>query len=264
MGYEDISHKIDGKVIHIESLRYRGHWLDSHHSGWVGLTKCPESEIYFREWARFKVKKIGKYVILESLRNPNHFMDAHHSKWVGMTSSEYPNDKDWALWEFKGKNGSLDECCLKSKKYGDYFDNYHSGWGALAGFGDDWSRVRVHAPIPVCEYKTVYSTTNQLSTPAQKKIKFTEGVTHSQTTTFEVSTSLSLELSAAFEGIGQTMGTSFKETLTRSVTNTEVHTREVDYEITIAPNTSVDFQQMQAAYGPFVVKTQDVRLVNKR
>lgn len=44
-----------GKVICIESLAYRGRWLDAHHSKWAILTECEEGEVHNKDWAQFVV-----------------------------------------------------------------------------------------------------------------------------------------------------------------------------------------------------------------
>jgi hypothetical protein len=68
------------EVIYIETLCYRGPWLDAHHSKIAPFTPAPKSDASEYLWAKWIVRcGPGESIALESVRYPNHYLDAHGS-----------------------------------------------------------------------------------------------------------------------------------------------------------------------------------------
>ena len=44
-----------GRTIHIESLYYRGSWLDAHHTLWAYFSGAAQKDVYQFIWSKFKV-----------------------------------------------------------------------------------------------------------------------------------------------------------------------------------------------------------------
>ena len=67
-----------GKVV-LESMKYRRHYLDAHHSHWCKVTysSYPQGQ----NWARFKIEERNGRFFFRSDRYPDYRLDAHES-WL--------------------------------------------------------------------------------------------------------------------------------------------------------------------------------------
>ena len=82
-----------------------------------------------------------------------------------------------------------------------------------------------------------------------KTLKITKGVTSSKTQKIEHS--LTVEISAAFKGIGAS--SSFSTTWSRETSQTFRKATEISYQVTLAPGDRVLVKQLVGRYGPFEV-----------
>jgi len=160
MALSDQVSALIGKVICIESLAYRGRWLDAHHSKWAHLTECEEGKVHNKDWAQFVVRECGKRkVCIESMRYKHHYVDAYsntfstggYNQGVAIThSSNIPFDKPWAQWTIECVNG-MDNFRLRSEKnklYMGVSSSLHVLHVACYNNGhiDQWRNFRIFAP----------------------------------------------------------------------------------------------------------------------
>jgi len=252
----DVNSKLAGKVIHIESLRYRGNWLDAHDSKWGKLTGCAAREVYFKDWTQFAVRDCGGgKVCMESMRYKHHYVDAHHNGGIGITHSNYPDNQAWAQWTVQCENGNLGKCRFLSARYNNFIDANHSKWAKTAGYGY-WSNFRILAPNPSQSYVSLLETTNESNLNQKKTLKFYVGVVKKTTVTTKISTTLSFEIQYAFLKAGGSMTAEW----TREQSTTFSTSREVTYIINIPAGTTINFKQLTGAYGPFSVKSRKFRI----
>ena len=61
----------NGKVM-LESVRYRGYYLDAHHSSYIQVTRShnPKSD----DWTKWTLTKVGDYYYFESVRNAGYYL----------------------------------------------------------------------------------------------------------------------------------------------------------------------------------------------
>ena len=134
------------QVIYIESMRYRGRWLDSHHSGWLYFTASAERLVKYRIWTKWIVREgPGNTYHLESVRYPRHYLDAHHSGHCKATYTSYPNDKSWARWYIEHLYEDVYQ--FRSDRYrGNRLDAHHSGQARVTYGSGIWSAMRIYQP----------------------------------------------------------------------------------------------------------------------
>ena len=61
----DMGKDLDGRVIHVQSLRYKDRWLKSsyHNAGkWIAVYELAERDTYYTQWSQFTVSKATKYL----------------------------------------------------------------------------------------------------------------------------------------------------------------------------------------------------------
>ena len=235
------------QVIYIESLRYRAHWLDSHHSGWAGFTQAPERDLIGKIWSKWMVRRgSGGAISLESVRYPNHYLDAHHSGWAGVTYSAYPSGADWALWYIEKRSDGAME--LRSKRYSNSrLDAHHSGWAAVTAGSGYWSGMRIYRPSTSETRKLISSFDN---TKGNTKVThtFTEriGISKSTTTSIEITAEVGAEIKSSFTAtLSTTWSYSTSETWSKEVEKT--------VEVDVLPGYVKRIYQMKGTYGPFEV-----------
>jgi len=244
------------RVIHVESLRNRGRWVDAHESKWAKISGCPAKEVYFKSWTSFKVIRCGNDVCLESLRYPNYYWDAHHSHYMSISHSNYPQDKIWFKWSIHCTSWTMEICRFYTPRYNKYLDDHHSGYAAIADYGNEWSRFRILAPTPTYKYITVNQLTNNSPDPATLKVHYTESVTSTTTNTFTVTKTLSAEISAVFQAVTPKISGSITTTMTKTTTKTHSKGEDHTYSLSVPPFAHVAFQQLQGIYGPFRIATK--------
>ena len=82
-------------IVFIESLRYRGYWIDAHHSNYVSIGASLEAEVINKDWAKWKLHYRNKYYFLESMRYPGYFLDVKPTGYIKMLKSSHPWNKDY-------------------------------------------------------------------------------------------------------------------------------------------------------------------------
>jgi hypothetical protein len=235
------------QVIYIESMRYRAHWLDSHHSGWAGFTQAPERDLIGKIWSKWMVRRgSGGAISLESVRYPNHYLDAHHSGWVGVTYSAYPSGADWALWYMeKRSDGNM---VLRSKRYSkSRVDAHHTGWAAHSEGSGIWHALRIYTPS-TDETKALISMYDNTQGNTVVKHTFREkiGISKSESTNIEITNEIGGEIKKSF---------TINLSTTWSHSSTETWEKEIErtIEVEVLPGYVKRIYQMKGNYGPFEV-----------
>lgn len=251
----NVGASLHDRIIHVESLRYRGHWLKSsfHNSGkWIAVYGLAERDTYYTEWSQFKVKHIGEgVVIIESMTYQHHYLDSHHTGWVGMTYSTYPDNQAWAQWKIYCTSTSMDNCRFESMRYGgQYFDSSHTGGLGVSRYGNGWSRFRILAPDAKDYYITILSTENHSSAASKKTLTVEEGVTDTTSTENTITTSVSVEVQKAFVTATASVSHEWKQTETKTFEKRTTFS----YEVPIPAHSKIEVKQLTGEYGPFKIK----------
>jgi hypothetical protein len=117
-----------GSIVRILSLRYNGHYLDSHQSQAALHTPLAVNEgTNVPVWCQWRVHVVeghrGCYW-LESVRYPGQYLDAHHSESVRVTACDVVPG-DWGVWRvhLTGGGGEVE---IESMRYpGSFLDANH-------------------------------------------------------------------------------------------------------------------------------------------
>uniref|UniRef100_A0A069DMS6 Putative cnidarian restricted protein n=1 Tax=Clytia hemisphaerica TaxID=252671 RepID=A0A069DMS6_9CNID len=211
----DMGAKLDGRIIHVESLRYRGHWLKSsfHNGGkWIAVYGLAQRDTYYTQWSQFKA---------------------------------------WAQWKIYCTSQSMDVCRFESMRYrGHYFDSSHTGGLGVARYGNGWSRFRILAPNAEDYYVTILSTENHSSASSKKTLTVEEGVIDSTTTENTITTSVSVEVQKAFVTASASVTHEWKQTESKTFEKRTSFT----YEVPIPARSKIEVKQLTGEYGPFRIK----------
>ena len=238
------------QVIYVETYRYRGRWLDAHHSFSARFTQCPQSEVIDHTWTKWIVREgPGNTLALESVRYPNHFLDAHHSLSCRVTYTSYPYNKDWALWRLEYSGGRY---AFRSVRYSNSrLDAHHSGDARVTAGSGIWSQMRIYQP-DLGERKALIFVYDNSKGTTPVKTSFTETIgisrTHTQSSSFTVSAEIGLEIKSIFSAKASSSSTWVQST---STTWSKETSRTV--EVTVKPGTIKKIYQLQGSYGPYKV-----------
>ncbi|XP_066923860.1 uncharacterized protein [Clytia hemisphaerica] len=250
----DVSSQLDERIVHIESLRYRGYWLRS--SRLLGkpayVSALAERQTYYTQWSQYKVKSIGGGIVtMEAMRFPLHYLKAHTSGWVGTSHTTYPDNKAWAKWKIRCTSKAMENCIFESVRFAGYlFDSHHTRSVRIESYGDSWSRFRILAPDAKDYYVTILSTENHSSAASKKTLTVSEGITDSTSTENGITTSVSMEIKKAFVTKSGSISHSWKQTETKTFEKQTTFS----YEIIIPPQTKIEVRQLTGEYGPFKIK----------
>ena len=235
------------QVIYVESLLYRAHWLDAHHSKVARFTQTPESNVVNVVWPKWKLKKgPDNTILLESVLYPNHFLDAHHSGTCHVTYSAYPYSHDWALWYMeRTEKGNF---AFRSKLYSNSrLDAHHSGEAHITYGSGVWSEMRVYQPDVSEERELIFIYDNTCGT-SPVDTSYTEKIGISQTNTQSTSTTISTEIGAEIEGIF-TAKTSVSATWSQSSSSTWSTEQSRTVSVTVNPGTVKKIYQLVGYYN---------------
>jgi len=260
--WKNMNNALKNRVIHVESLRYRGRWIDAHDSKWGKVTPCPERDVYFKPWTQFEVRDCGSWVCIESLRYRNHYWDNHHYRSLAITYSTYPQNKVWHQWRIECNDDTMQLCRFFNPRYNQYVDAHHSGWARTAGYGY-WSNFRILAPKPSEYFKSIAVTTNESRLKVPKKITLTQGVTMTSSWTHSITVTASVEISAAFKAFSGTASSSISNTWSHTHGKTYQQGKAIHYEIEVPAFSVVKFTQLTGIYGPFRIGSDEVRITCK-
>ena len=243
--------KFVNQVIYIESMRYRGKWLDSHHSGWLYFTDSPQREVIKHIWTKWIVRKgPGNTYHLESVRYPHHYLDAHHSDHCKATYTSYPANKNWARWYIERKYGDVYQ--FRSDRYrGSRLDAHHSGKAKVTHGSGIWSAMRIYQPSIRETRELVFKYDNSHGT-TPVHTKFTEKLGISKSTTTTVSATVTAQIGAEIKGIFSA-STSVSPSWQHSSTLTWQKEITMTIEVTVKPGTVKKIYQLQGTYGPYSV-----------
>ena len=238
------------QVIYVETYRYRGRWLDAHHSFSARFTGSPQSKVVDYTWTKWIVRQgPGNTIALESVRYPNHFLDAHHSRSVRVTYSSYPYIYDWALWYLEYSSGRY---AFRSKRYwNSRLDAHHSGDARVTWGSGIWSQMRIYQPN-VGERKALIFVYDNSKGSTPVKTSFTETIGVSRTDTHSSSYTVSAEMGLEIKSIFSAK-TSFSATWEQSTSITWTKETSRTVKVTVNPGTVKKIYQLQGYYGPFRV-----------
>ena len=242
-----------GQVVYLESLRYRGRWLNAHDSKKCRFTSCPQSDVIDNVWTKWIVRNAENGLIaLESLRYPNNFLDAHHSRTCHVTYSAYPYNQDWALWYLeKNRSGNV---CLRSSRYPDSrLDAHHSGEARVTPGIGQWSKIRLYQPDIAIERTLIFTYDNSKG-KTTVETKYSERVGISRTDATSVSRTVSSEIGMEIKEIfsAKTSSSTKWEQSSSTTWSAEV-SREVS--VSINPGTIKKIYQLQGSYGPYTISS---------
>jgi len=264
--YADVNMNSDliGRTMHVETLSYRGYWLDAHRSSWMRFTGAAEKDVYKYLWTKLKVVKCGSHVCIESIRYPNYYLDAHHSRYVGLTHSYHPANQNWAQWDILCTDNSMAKCKLQSLRYNNEclypYHVFHTSAAIGSGKGS-WCDLRILAPKPSDYYTTILSTENQSGVAQKKTITITEGVTNTDTTETKISATTTKEITAAYEIVSAKQSTTLSAEWKKVSTKTFQQSTQIKYELVIPARSRVDFKQLTGTYGPFRIAAKRFQVV---
>ena len=245
-----------GQVIYVESLRYRGRWLDAHHSKECRFTETPQSDVIDAVWAKWIVRDGPNGTIaLESMRYPNNFLDAHHSRICHVTYSTYPYNSSWALWFLeKTPSGNY---CLRSSRYTDSrLDAHHSGEAHVTAGSGDWSEMRIYQP-DVSESKTLIFIYDNSKGTTPVETSYTEKNGISRTESTSQSTTVSAEMGVEIKSIFSAK-TSLSSTWEQSSSTTWSSEVSRTVKVSVDPGTIKKIYQLQGTYGPYNVASNQL------
>ncbi|NIO19207.1 MAG: hypothetical protein GTN76_00250, partial [Candidatus Aenigmarchaeota archaeon] len=166
---------LDGSVIVVRSIRYKGSYIDAHHEKYVKVTGCPRSQLLDKDWSKFLVHYVRDNIIcLESLRYRDQYLDMHHEQREGhhmikITPCNFiPNDLPWALFSVWGED--LSNVGIRSERWTNrWLDAHHPEFPLgrfLMGTKHDpktrpskpWGQFELMFSQPIVDqYKTVAS-----------------------------------------------------------------------------------------------------------
>ena len=235
------------QVIYVESMRYRAHWLDAHHSGEAHFTEAPQPDVINDVWAKWILKKgPDSTILLESVRYRNKFLDAHHSGTCHVTYSAYPYDDDWALWYLEDNGDGT--VSFRSKRYSkSRLDSHHSGEAHVTEGSGDWSKFRIYQPTVSDEKKLLFSYDNSKgTTPVSTEYTETVGIskTKSSTSSYTVGSEMGFEIESIFSA-----KTSFSATWTASTSETWNSQTSRKVAVEVPPGTIKKIYQLTGNYG---------------
>ena len=235
------------QVIYVESYRYRGRWLDAHHSFSARFTESPQSDVIYYTWTKWIVRQgPGGTLALESVRYPNHFLDAHHSGSCRVTYTSYPYNKDWALWYLEYSSGRYQ---FRSKRYSNSrLDAHHSYDARVTAGSGIWSQMRIYQPDFSARKVLIFVYDNSKgTTPVKTSFTETIGVSqiHTQFPSYTISVEMGLEIQNVFSAWMSISATCTREqsTLSKETSRT--------VEVTVNPCTINKIYQLQASYGRY-------------
>ena len=142
MEFKNVTSKLFGKVVAIESLRYTGRWV-TQNGDWAMQTKKKEEEIVRKDILQcmFTVRKlIDGNVLLESRSKIGHYLTVDESNRVSVSKL---GSGCAAHWKIMGPDDSMEVVMISSISYeGVCFDAHHSFELRVAGSGY-WSKFRI-------------------------------------------------------------------------------------------------------------------------
>ena len=238
------------QVIYVETYRYRGHWLDAHHTGSARFSESPQSDIVHHNWPKWVVRAgPSNTLVLESVRYPNHFLDAHHLGSCRVSYSSFPYDQDWALWYLEYSSGRF---AFRSKRYSDSrLDAHNTGDARVTRGSGIWSEMRVYQP-DLSEQKALIFVYDNSKGTTPVKTTFTETIGVSRTDTTSTSYTISSEMGLEIKSIFSAKG-SYSATWEQSTSTTWTKETSRTVEVTVDPGTIKNIYQLQGSYGPFDV-----------
>ena len=248
----------DGKIVYIETYRWRGRWLDtSYSSGWAYFKSVPEEDVVDHLGVKWKVKNIGGgEIVLESLQFKRHYLDAHHTGWCKVTQSSYPQDKNWARFKIGKKNGRFFFQSVRYPSYHlqAYYSLIYHYWAAITTEWDVSAEFRIYIPPKDSYYQEVFSYDNR-GNKKGIKVEYAEKLGISITNGQEISTTVSVEIGGEIKS-ALSVGVEFSNTWKTFSQST--YSKETTHTVTaeVGPGKLLKVLQLVGKYGHYFVRAK--------
>ena len=246
------------QVIYVETYRYRGRWLDAHHSFSARFTQAPQSKVVDYTWTKWIVRRgPGNTMALESVRYPNHFLDAHHSGSCRVTYTPYPYNKNWALWYLEYSHGRY---AFRSTRYSkSRLDAHHSHDARVTKGRGIWSQMRIYQPN-ISERKALIFVYDNSKGTTPVHTSYTEKIGVSRTDTHSSSYTVGAEIGVEIKSIFSAK-MSFSATWEQSTSTTWSKETSRTVKVTVNPGTIKKIYQLQGSYGPYKIASNHLFFV---
>lgn len=275
---------LDQRIITIESLRYRGSFIDANDSMKAKHTGCPRSQIVDQTWCKFIVHHVeGNIVCFESLRYRDHYLDMNTEKTKAKTGDHHivkitqcnylPTDAAWAKFSIFGS--TLGRVGIRSERWNDRWLDAHESGDILGSLNDPntpppadpypWGLFSLQFAQPIKdEYELVAQHFNASDTPIDYKYQYTLGVSRTDSSSHTNSAELSLELqknfgTAAFSSGSVKFGSKYSQEWSTSTANTYSAATSITTTLPIAAYEGVKIYQLIGTYGPLTVGSNFTR-----
>jgi len=263
--------KLDGCIVQIESKRYGGHFIDSHHSRVAKCTGCSPSYRQAANWSKWKIRsRGGDDVSFESVRFPDHFLDMNTDKDEGnrhvqrITKSMTGQPESWGIFRI---HGDLSNCMIQSMRWNDRWLDCHDTKKLLGTSssnppsGQPWASWQIAPPAEIHDsWEEVNAVSNDGDTVTMKAtFTYTKGISNTSSSSFQFGMEQSIEVEANFEIPAFTsgsvkVGAKFSQNWENSSSETFTQGRELSLEVECPPKTKIILEQLIGTYGIWKVR----------
>ena len=238
------------QVIYIESLHYRGRWLDAR-GDWVKFTEVPERELIGKNWAKWIVHSApGGTITLESVYKSHCYLFAHDYRKASILYTSYPNAKIRCLWYMdKRSDGAME---LRSERFSStnsHLDAHHTFEAYITEGSGYWSRMRIYQP-ETSEMNKLIAVYDNSNGNTKVTHTFTEriGISKTTSTSISITAEVGLEIKKVFTA---------KLSTTWSYSTSQTWSKEVEktVQVDVLPGYVKRIYQRKGFYGPFEVSS---------
>lgn len=297
--FRSVGDELAGRIIHAESLKMRGMYLDSgfkffvnlppvawvvtafkelhdqYLQHWVLFYGVPRRDVFYADYTQWRVTKSDEdgWVVLESIRFSGHYIKQfhHNHHWTQLVKEPYPYNKHAFKWQIKCEGNSYEKCTLgKGDEYlvlesvdctPENSQNRYTKYMPISRrIRPESALLRLVAPDPKQRFIVTHTLTNELSTTVEKTLTYTEGMTSTEQTTKQITASVTAEVSAAFKIVSAKLSTTLSKSWTHMSSKAFTKTTTIAYKIKIPPRTKLEVLQLVGSYGPFNIKTKEIKL----
>ena len=252
--------KYHNQIIHIESIRYRAHWLAPYANlnifgisrlipNLCSFIEAPERDVIGLSWAKWMVRPgPDETITLESVHYPHHYLYVEGIGYVKVKYYAHPNGADEALWYMESRGGLVQIFSNKLRnKHLDVIVQSNIKTAIVTIGFDKFSLTRNYQPA-IDEVKTLISVFDNSKGNTEVTHTYKKAVGISKTTSTTVS--ITTELGAEIKGI-------FTARLSATWSHTQSETWSVMVEssvsIKILPGYVKRVYQLIGHYGPFQI-----------
>ena len=259
---QNLASKFIGRVVYIESYRYRGYWLGVAKYGrslYGKFLDVAEKDVVNDLRVKWRVVDVGGgNIALESVQYPNRYLDTHHSHWCKVTRTTYRWNKKWLKFKLEKRWGRY---MFRSIRYSKYrLDAYHTKWAAIAKGKGIYAQFRIYKPKASEKYEKIAGFDNY--SPTGVKYTFTEKNGITRTNGRSISTTLTTELGAEIKA-AFTIGVSLSNTWTEHTSVTYSKETSHKVHVNVLPRHRLRVSQLVGSYAQFVVRAFCIRIEQK-